>query len=135
MLKRLDFSFSNDYQKLHLEVKVSEPNLIYKVHEAEGIDGLKATDEWKIYADDAIMWLKNFIDLRTFDWEASYSDSRTFGDSDVELPKWKLTVEEDDESELSTQNIVGLNSYPDNFPDFLELVRKLLNLPYLVLEV
>jgi hypothetical protein len=135
MLKRLDFSFSNDYQKLHLEVKVSEPDLIYKVHEAEGIDGLKATDEWKIYADDAIMWLKSFIDLRIFDWESSYSDPRTFGDSDAELPKWKLTVEEDDESELSTQKIVGLNSYPENFPDFLELVRKLLNLPYLVLEV
>ncbi len=135
MLKRLDFSFSNDYQNLHLEAKVSEPDLIFKVYEAEGIDGLEATDEWKIYADDAIMWLKSFIDLRIFDWESSYSDTKTFDASSSKLPQWNLTVEEDDESELSTQVVSGLNSYPENFPDFLELIRKLLGLKYLILEV
>lgn len=135
MLKSLDFSFSNDYQNLHLEAKVSEPNLIYKVYEAKGVDGIKVTDEWQIYSKDAVMWLKEFIDLKIFNWESSYSDASIFDVSSSKLPQWKLSVQEDDESELPTQNIVGLNSYPEDFPAFLELIRKLLGLPYLILEV
>lgn len=133
MLKRFEFSFTNEYQKLHVEVKVAEPNLIFKVHEAEGVG--VSSGEWKIYSGQAVLWLKDFIDLRTFEWEDSYSDATFEAAPEGKLPQWCLYVEEDDESEQAPQRIVGLNSYPENFPDFLELLRKLFNLPYLILEV
>lgn len=135
MLKSFDFSFSNEYQHLHLEVKVSEPDLIFKVHEAVGVTGVVASNEWKIYSGEAIMWLKSFIELRTFEWASSYSNASIYEDAGAKLPQWSLYIEEDEESELEPQKIVGLNSYPDNFPDFLELLRKLLGLSYLILEV
>lgn len=135
MLKQLEFSFSNDYQKLQLEAKVSEPDLIFKVSEAVGVDGMTCSDEWQIYSGDPVLWLRDFIELRTFNWEASYSHVSIMDENEEKLPRWELLVQEDNESELPSQKIVGLNSYPDNFPDFLELIRKLLGLRYLILEV
>ena len=135
MLKSFEFSFSNDYQKLQLEAKVSEPDLIYKVQEAQGVKGVKATEEWQIYSGDAALWLKEFIDLNILNWDSSYSKTSISGESEDKLPQWKLSVQEDEESELPTQKIIGLNSYPEDFPEFLELIRKLLGLPYLILEV
>lgn len=135
MLKKFDFTFFNESQKIHVETKVSDCDLIYKVHTAEGVLGVTTSDEWQIYSGDAVLWLKDFINLRTFDWEASYSHV-VLSDSSVSvLPKWTLDIEEDDESALPPQHFVGLNSYPENFPHFLELLRKLLNLKYLILEV
>lgn len=135
MLKRFNFFFSNEFQKFHIEAKVSEYDLIYKVHIAEGVLGVTTSNEWQIYSKDAVLWLKDFIDLRTFNWGESYSHT-TLDDSDTSiLPKWTLDIEEDDESALPTQHIVGLNSYPENFPYLLELIRKLLNLKFLILEV
>ena len=135
MLKRLDFSFSNQFQKFHIEAKVSECDLIYKVHKAEGVDGVEVSPEWQIYSGDAVSWLKAFLELRTFNWEASYCDAHIFNPETSNLPQWDLTIEEDDESALLSQHIVGLNNYPENFSDFLELIRKLLAVPYLILEV
>ena len=135
MLKRFDFSFSNEAQKLHLEAKVSEFDLIYKIHEAEGFDGLKASDEWQIYSSDAVMWLKSFIELRIFNWDSSYSNASISDYTLKKAPKWQLEVEEDEESNIPVQHVVGLNSYPYNFPAFLDLIKQLLGLPYLVLEV
>ena len=135
MLKSFEFSFSNDYQKLQLEAKVSEPDLIYKVQEAQGVKGVKATEEWQIYSGDAALWLKEFIDLNILNWDSSYSKTSISSESEDKLPQWKLSVQEDEESELPTQKIIGLNSYPEDFPEFLELIRKLLGLPYLILEV
>ena len=135
MLKSFEFSFSNDYQKLQLEAKVSEPDLIYKVQESQGVKGVKATEEWQIYSGDAALWLKEFIDLNILNWDSSYSKTSISSESEDKLPQWKLSVQEDEESELPTQKIIGLNSYPEDFPEFLELIRKLLGLPYLILEV
>lgn len=68
MLKRFNFFFSNEFQKFHIEAKVSEYDLIYKVHIAEGVLGVTTSNEWQIYSKDAVLWLKDFIDLRTFNW-------------------------------------------------------------------
>lgn len=135
MLKRLEFSFENSYQKLHLEAKVSEPDLIFKVHEAVGVDGVVVSDEWQIYSGEPIFWLKDFIKLRIFEWDSSYSNALIADASREKLPQWCLYVEEDEESQEAPQRVVGLNAYHVNFPDFLELIRKLLGLPYLLLEV
>lgn len=134
MLKRFDFSFTNEFQKFHLEAKVSDYNLIYKVYQAEGVDGVSTSEEWQIYSGDAVFWLKDFIELKTFNWDSSYSDASLLN-PDFSYTHWTLDIEEDEESSLPPQHIVGLNNYPDNFPDFFELIRKLLGLEFLILEV
>ncbi len=135
MLKRFDFSFSNEYQTLHLEAKVSDYDLLYKVHQAEGVDEVSSSEEWKIYTEDPVFWLKEFIELKIFNWDSSYSNALISDPSITKAPKWQLDVEEDDESNLPVQHIVGLNAYPENFPLFLDLLRRLLGLEYLILEV
>lgn len=135
MLKRFNFTFSNEFQKFHIEAKISDYDLIYKVYQAEGVGGVDVSQEWQIYSDDAVCWLKDFIELKIFNWDAIYSCAEISNLSTAVLTKWTLDIEEDDESALPVQHIVGFNSYPDNFPAFLELIRKLLGLKFLILEV
>lgn len=135
MLKKLNFTFSGEFQNFHIEAKISDYDLIYKVYQAEGVDGVNVSQEWQIYSGDAVLWLKDFIELKIFNWEDTYSVASNSKDSASVFPKWTLDIEEDDESALPEQHITGLNAYPDNFPDFLELIRELLGLKFLILEV
>jgi len=137
-----DFSLENDYQKLCLQVKCNheskDVSISYKVLESVNIDFIPVSKEWIFYNGDCQVWLNSFISLHTNEWKPFYQvKTELFSDFKV---KWNLKVKRVHGTAIKdtlqySYAVEGLNDYPENFTDFLELLRLLLNIPVFLIEL
>lgn len=103
MLENLKFSFENDFQKLCLEVRVSQHSsesknseckkhkIEYRVIGLSNVDFVCASDSWVSFSGDSDKWLERFDLIDIQDWKSFYDvTNNPFPDSET---KWNLCVE------------------------------------------
>jgi len=112
MLANLEFSFENDFQKLCVEVRVSQSfaecsdkvsrleyqthKIEYKVMSLSNVDFVCASDSWISFSGDSDKWLERFENIGIQEWNSFY-DATNNPFPDVET-KWSLCVEETKEA-------------------------------------
>ncbi len=140
MFKNLSFSFENDFQRLQVELDVSNGAIRYRVPESKNVDFVQKNEKWNVYEGDFQKWAATFESLGIGNWnETSKSANETsktqgiFPESEV---KWSLSIRQSqDDSDLMEVSGKGSDSYPVNFTDLLELLKQILNLPVFLLEL
>lgn len=143
MFKALSFSFENDFQRLQVEASLdaSTGAVQYRILESENVDFVQKCNAWTVYEGDSKEWMAAFGSLDIGSWGCNdgknISESRdVFPNSEV---KWSLvirsTCQHNDEEDVLKASGKGSDSYPVNFTDFLELLKKLLGLPVFLLEL
>jgi len=140
MFKTLSFSFENGFQRLQVELDVSNGAIHYRVPESKNVDFVQKNEKWNVYEGDFQTWAAAFGSLDIGNWnETSESTNETskthdiFPESEV---KWSLSIRQSqDDSDPMEVAGKGSDSYPVNFTDLLELLKQILNLPVLLLEL
>ncbi len=134
MLENLEFSFENDFQKLHLEVKVSHSslesskqktghNIEYKIINSSGVDFVCAFDRtsdcasdcvsetWISFQGDSAKWLERFDDIDIQEWNSFYDTAHNpFSSFET---KWSLCIEaekKEDDTSLAFSKTKNENS-------------------------
>lgn len=141
MSMTLSFSFENDFQRLHVELDSSSGAILYRIPESKDVDFVQKCDAWTAYEGDSKEWIAALGSLDIGSWGCN--DGKNMNESHDVFPnsevKWSLvirsTCQHNDEEDVLKASGNGSDSYPVNFTDFLELLKKLLGLPVFLLEL